>query len=220
VAGGLYLYAVLADRPRRLPRSGLRGERLRLVGVGRLLVVVGDLEEAPPPVPRALRGHDVTVRRLAAGATAVLPVRFGTLVADAAELARQLRPRARELRAALRLVAGREQMTLRVYGQAGPLPRRRPAGGPGARYLTRRARAAALPEIDPLRSALAGLVQAERVERRGEPPLLARVDHLIDRGRGRAYRAAVRATARRLAGLRVRVTGPWAPYAFAAEAVP
>jgi hypothetical protein len=186
--------------------------------VGRLVVAAGDLATAPAPSPAALRGHDATVRRLAATTAAVLPVRFGTLVADAGELGRCVRPRARELRAALALVAGREQMTLRVYGApavVAGLRRASGSGGRGTRYLERQARAAAVPELDPVRPALAGLVRAERAARGGPPPLLACVYHLVDRGQGPAYRAALRGATRRLVGVRVRASGPWVPYAFA-----
>src|SRR5437588_580118 len=81
--------------------------------------------------------------------------------------------------------AGREQMTLRVLGDA-PAAVETPrdhAGdetlGPGARYLTaRRAewrRAREAPELTPLRPALAPVVRAERVTRHDAPPLLASV---------------------------------------------
>ncbi len=91
-------------------------------------------------------------------------------------------------------------------------------GGPGTRYLAarRRAHAArAVPEIDPLRPALAPLLRAERAERHDRPPLLASVYHLVCRGRAPAYATALEAAARRLAGVRVAASGPWPPYAFA-----
>jgi Gas vesicle synthesis protein GvpL/GvpF len=168
-----------------------------------------------------LRGHDATVRRLARGVHAVLPFRFGTVVAGRDELRRLLAPRAAALREALALVAGREQMTLRVFGAPGPerprVDRARRPGGPGARYLTARAREHAVPEIDPIRPALASFVRAERTERHRTPPLVASVYHLVDRRRGAAYRAALRRAVRGAGGVRLRVTGPWPPYAFAPE---
>jgi hypothetical protein len=216
----LYLYAVLAEAPRRVPRRrGLRGEPLQSLRVGEVSVVAGTMA-TPPAVSRAgLRGHDAVVRTYARVISGLLPVRFGTVVADRAELARLLAPRAAELRAALRHVAGREQMTLRV---AMPIGRRRPGppGGPGARYLARRARAVGTAELAPLRRALAGLVRDERVERPGAVPALTSVYHLIDRGRARAYRAALRGALRRTRGIRVRASGPWAPYAFTPDVLP
>jgi hypothetical protein len=218
--GGLYLYAVLGDRPRGPLGRGLRGERVRPVRAGGLIVAAGTMQAAPPPSLRAVRAHDATVRRLAGVASAVLPVRFGTLVGDAAELDRRLGFQAPALTRALALVAGREQMTLRVVAPAGPrAPRaaRRP-GGPGARYLARLARDRAVPGLAPLRAAVRRFVKAERVEPDPAEAGAVRVHHLVDRGRSAAYAAAVRNAARALPGLRLTVTGPWAPYAFAPEA--
>ncbi len=226
----LYLYALLGARPRRAPGRGLRREPVRILPVRDLFVAAGKMPAAPPVARATLRGHDATVRRLAASVDALLPARFGAVVADEAALARLLGPRAARLRRTLELVAGREQMTLRVYaaGRVAAPSRRLPPGrsfgrGPGARYLSSRLRAHAraqhVPEIEPVRAALAGLVRAERVERHAEPPLLATVYHLVDRGASRRYLAAIRPAARRLRGIRVRASGPWPPYGFAAEGV-
>jgi hypothetical protein len=184
-------------------------------------VAVREIDEAAPPRPTgtALRAHDATVRRLARGADAVLPFRFGTVVSGRDALRRLLAPRAAELRDALARVAGCEQMTLRVFGEPARERRRAPArraGGPGARYLGARLREHAVPEIDPIRPALASFVRAERTERHRTPPLLASVYHLVERRRGAAYRAALRRAAR-AGGVRLRVSGPWPPYAFTPE---
>jgi len=89
--------------------------------------------------PTALRRHDATVRRLAGRTDAVLPIRFGTVVGDRLALARALAPRAAGLREALALVAGHEQMTLRVYGEAVSTSDESAAepAGAGQRYLAR-----------------------------------------------------------------------------------
>ena len=96
------------------------------------------------------------------------------------------------------------------------------ATGPGARYLTQRRRQRrqeALPELAPLRSRLDGLIAAERIERRTTPPFRASVYHLVERGRDAEYRDAVESNRDLVRGVRLRVSGPWAPYAFAPEAV-
>ncbi len=222
----LYVYAILRARPRGPLPPGLRRERLRVVGSAGLFAVVGAIDEAPAPAARTLRAHDAVVRRLAAHAEALLPVRFGTVVADVAALTERLEPRGTALRAALGLVAGREQMTLRVYGPevATPdTPDDEPASSPGAgaRYLERRltvwrqARSAA--EIAPLRPALAGIVVAERVERHDRPPLLASLYHLVRRGEAARYRRAIARGRAALAPVRVEASGPWPPYAFVDE---
>jgi Gas vesicle synthesis protein GvpL/GvpF len=190
------------------------------------VAAVGEMAERPAVSEATLRAHDAVIRRLADTVDAILPVRFGALLSESA-LTDALAARGRELTEALALVAGREQMTLRLMGEA--VPRRAPAAvsdhpelGPGARYLAaRRAewrRAREAPELEPLRPALQPLVRAERVTRHDAPPLLASVYHLIDRGASAAYLSAVE----RAGGptpVRIVVTGPWPPYAFAPEAL-
>jgi hypothetical protein len=195
----------------------------------------------PPATASALREHDRVVRRRAERAVAVLPARFGTLVTDEAELGRLLAAHREPLAQGLELVAGREQMTVRLFARRasaaaregplaaeGPAPGARPrdgrapdlfaAAGPGARYLERRRRErqGPPPEGQPLRLRLARWVAAERVARHDSPPLLASLYHLIPRGRSQEYLAALEDAARGLA-LRVRASGPWPPYAFAPD---
>ncbi len=217
----LYLYALVGRPVRRPLGRGLGGEALRLIEVARLLVVAGRIGDAPRVTPTALRRHDATVRRLAGRTDAVLPIRFGTVVGDRLALARALAPRAAGLREALALVAGHEQMTLRVYGEAVTTSDESAAepAGAGQRYLARRLRARRAPEVDPVRRALRGLVSAERIERHERPPLLASVYHLVRRGDSKRYLAAVAAASAGLAGVRVSPSGPWPAYAFAPDAV-
>jgi hypothetical protein len=196
--------------------------------VGGFFVAASPMAEAPRLDAASLRGHDATVRQLAAAVDAILPFRFGALVADEAQVVELLEPQAADYRDALALVTGREQMTLRIYGAAAGVARRAVppdggAGGPGARYLAtrmrRRARRQSVPEIEPLRPALAAWIRAERAERHSTPPLVASVYHLVERGRSPEYLAALRGAVRRLVGIRVRASGPWAPYGFAPEAL-
>ena len=217
----LYLYALVGRPVRRPLGRGLGGEALRLIEVARLLVVAGRIHNAPRVTPTALRRHDATMRRLAGRTDAVLPIRFGTVVGDRLALARALAPRAAGLREALALVAGHEQMTLRVYGEAVTTSDESAteSAGAGQRYLARRLRARRAPEVDPVRRALRGLVSAERIERHERPPLLASVYHLVRRGDSKRYLAAVAAASARLAGVRVSPSGPWPAYAFAPDAV-
>jgi hypothetical protein len=218
----LYVYALLGEAPHTALGLGLAGEPLRLVACGAVHAVTGELAAGPSPEPGALRAHDSVVRAVAAAAPAVLPVRFGTLLADEATLAGALRARAAELGTALALVAGREQMTVRLFGEAAPAEEREApatagAPGPGTRYLGERLREQrrSLPAIERLRTALAPLVHAARVEPHDTPPLLASVYHLVSRGSADRYRAALAAACADLHPLRVAVTGPWPPYAFA-----
>lgn len=222
----VYVYALLGDAPTPDAGAGLREEPLRVVRIGDLLAAVGDMAEPPAVSEATLRAHDAVIRRLADAVDAILPARFGSVLPESG-LADVLRARARELSEALSMVAGRQQMTLRVLGQASASASLAPVAeiagdaGPGARYLAARRsewrRAREAPELAPLRPGLEKLVRAERVTRHDTPPLLASVYHLIDRGASAEYRAIVE----RLAPTDVRVvaTGPWPPYAFAPEAL-
>jgi hypothetical protein len=221
-----YLYAIVGSAPVAPLGVGLAGETLALVAAGDVVAVVGEMEDPPVATPDAIRGHDEIVRRLAEFSDAILPARFGT-VQDAPALMEWLAATAEGLGEALRLVTGREQMTLHVFQEA-PLAGEveandertgDPALGPGARYLAERRRhqrqKERVRELEPLRPRLEALVAAERVELRATPPLRASVYHLIERGRSAEYRDAIEGHLDLVAGVRLRVSGPWAPYAFA-----
>ena len=217
---GVYLYALLGTTPATGPGVGVSDEPLRIVELGGLFALVGDVPAAPPPTPATLTAQDAVLRRLALGVEAILPARFGTLLTDDATLVESLMARRTELTRALAHVMGCEQMTLRVWGErAAPQPDADETGpGPGARYLEARRRARQVPEVETLRHRLGALVRAERVERHDRPPLLATVQHLVPRGESATYLAEVEAAGPQLAPWRVTVTGPWLPYAFAEAA--
>jgi hypothetical protein len=216
----IYLYAFVTGKPEVTRRRGMFGETLRLVRAGAITAVVGEGASVVPPSaePDRLAAHDAAVRRLAAGAAAILPARFGALFAGDDELADRTRPHEGALREALALVKGREQMTLRLFAAEGGVSRE--VDGPpasGTDYLHQRRAVRAVPELEPLRPSLHGIVRAERAERHTRPPLVASVYHLIDRGAARAYLAAVKRAAHRMPAVRVQATGPFPPYAFAPE---
>ena len=237
----LYLYAVLGAVPSADAGAGLAGEPLRLLQCGEVLAIAGEMSEAPSIAPDALRAHDAVVRRLAESTDAVLPARFGMIARDEVVLCSRLEHAASSLREALARVAGREQMILRVFrdpapsagapgtsaSQDAPAPSADVAasatGGPGARYLAERAsarRAAAeVPELYALRPVLDRFVTAERVDRHDAPPLVASVYHLLARGEAAAYTEAVEHAAADLHDVRITVSGPWVPYAFAPDAL-
>ncbi|HEY0558040.1 MAG TPA: GvpL/GvpF family gas vesicle protein [Thermoanaerobaculia bacterium] len=226
MSAGLYLYALVDEEPTGPLGEGIAGEALCFVP-GAISAVVGDLPERPTPDRETLERQDAVVRRLAGCFGAILPARFGEAFADEHALAVRLEPRAAEVAAALALVRGCVQMTLRVFGEPAIDPEAgvEPAGGPGTRYLAARQkaveRARSLPEIDPLREALRPLLRAERIERHeAGGPLLGTAYHLIPRDQAAAYLDVLEAGRPSLGGHRVAATGPWPPYAFAPEPAP
>ena len=226
----LYVYALVRREPKKLPARGVGDGALATVECGELRAVIGTLELAPEVDEGTLRAHEAVVREVAAQVDAILPVRFGTLIDDAAALTELLEGHSTDLSDALALVAGREQMTLRVFVEGrtrtlSPVPETpspdEAQAGPGARYLARLLRAhraaRSVPEIAALREALTTLVQAERLESQHHPPLVASVYHLIRRGDGPAYQRVVDRAPRLCPEARVTVSGPWPPWAFVPE---
>jgi hypothetical protein len=225
----LLVYAIATGGGRLGP--GIAGGALRSVRLearAPIFALVERVAETPVPSPPGLRAYDRVVRKLLERCDALLPASFGSVVADEGELVRRLSARPGDLAAALGLVRGCVQMSVRVFGRARhPVPSARRAEaaalGAGTRYLLEKAdewRAAeSLPEIEPLRRRLAGLVRAERVERHQTPGLVGTAHHLVERDLLAAYRARVRAAAAALRPARIHVTGPWAAYAFAPRAL-
>ena len=214
----LRLYAVLPRKTAAVKfPSGLEREPLRIVRFGALAFVVGQARTFLPPVRANLVAHDRVISRIARVSQSILPARFGMVIDDAVRLKVLALDRATEIGQALEMVAGGEQMTVRlVVPQTGArtVQTLRPASG--VEYLRARAAAARgpdVPEIRTVRAQMAPLVRAERVSLGQEAGVLT-IYHLIDRGRAARYRALVRKM--RKPG-RIRVSGPFAPYAFVPE---
>lgn len=204
----LYLYAIV-DKPPRAPLG-----KLSVVRAGGAHVVF-ERDGQRPATPANIQKHDRAVKRVARSCAAVLPFRFGSVVADRAALASLLDPIAPAIARALEEVRDATQFTLRVYGKAAPRGRAKRGEGPGTRFLNDRLRAQRVPEIDPVTAMTKPFVRAARSQRHDRPPLLASVYHLVARADLRRYRAALATAAETLEGVRVEASGPWPPYAFA-----
>ena len=215
----LGVYALVSAAPRRIGIAGVTGERLKSVTVGAVSAIVGDLARTPKPTEANLRQYNAVMRALARTNPALLPVRFGTQFRDLDELSLVLESRQSSLRRLLRHVRNRAQITIRMVVPVTGVNRsgsRRPSDlrTTGSAYLKdRAAEAARVREIagfDPVRAAVRRWLKDERIERQAT---VASVYHLIPRGSVDAYRAALDRAARK-AGLSLRVSGPWPPYAF------
>ena len=222
----LCVYAIGSPVRGRLSITGLAGEPLTAVRGGVLAAFVGEMPRVPKPGDDQLRHYDRILTSLSRRSAALLPARYGTQVADLAELQLILSSRQASLRRQLQQVRGRVQMTVRILD----LPRGRALSGSprgpdkvratgeavtGAEYLLSRAREAAraseIPPFKPLRAAVRRWVRAERVEKRGS---IATVYHLIPRDSAAAYRRAL-ARGAVAHDVRVVISGPWPAYAFA-----
>jgi len=226
----LCVYALVnSSRPiQRL--TGVAGERLRAIRFDGLMAVIGEVRRRPAASARNLRQYAAVVESIAARVPAILPVRFGTTFDDVAELTSVLRSRRASMRRRLRAVRGRTQMTLRVVSESESGDASRPSqtraarrarvrlehrATQGTQYLQDRLAilrtAREVPQLAPVRPAIGRFVKDERVERRGG---VATVHHLIPRAMAGRYRAAVERAAAD-GGVRLAVSGPFAPYAFA-----
>jgi hypothetical protein len=182
----------------------------------------------PAPSVRNLRRYAAVIESLAASTSAILPARYGTTVAHVDELSLVIRSRSL-LRQRLKAVRGRAQMTIRLLeSESGDAPSQRQStvtrrtrlrlgygATQGTQYLRRKMAAAVaardVPAFDPIRPAIRHYVKEERVERRSG---IVTINHLVSRATVDKYRSAVERAADDI-DVRLMVTGPWPPYAFA-----
>ena len=225
----LCVYALVGSAPRIQKVTGIERERLRAISVDGVAAIVGEVRRRPVASTRNLRQYASVVESIAARVPAILPVRFGTTFEDVAELTLALRSRGPAMRQRLRAVRRRAQMTIRSVGsdpddgrsegltpvmdRSGVRPRNKATQG--TQYLRQRLTvmrtAREVPELAPIRPAIRRFVKDERVERRSG---VATVHHLIPRAAADRFRAAVERAAAET-GVRLVISGPCAPYAFA-----
>jgi hypothetical protein len=159
--------------------------------------------------PDALWRHEERVEELMAERD-LLPVRFGTLVADEQAAARAVADRREELLASLERVRGAVELAVRVHARA----RERAPGpaGSGREYM--RAKAGHLKAAALIHDPLAALARDSVVARGAE---LLRAAYLVDRGQVDGFVAEVSRLQAAHRDLNVLCTGPWPPYSFAAR---
>jgi hypothetical protein len=212
----LYVYA-LVEHPGR--SSTIEGRRIDIVPAGEVFAAVesnitpadrrSDISEA------ALREQHAIVVALARRFDAILPARFGSSV-DVKTLEHTLTMNRSEIRRAFALVTGREQITVRIVGARRDTPADWSSGGAYLRSRMAASRPTLSPTVRALKRAVKPLVRAERLEpARGN--IRVTLHHLIERGRVRAYRAAVRDAVAVPSAEHVVISGPWPPFAFAPD---
>ncbi len=203
----LYVYALTSS-----PVKAWTEERrtIESVRIGEIFAV-GERRPAPPPLTEEelQRQHSI-VLRIADAAPAVLPARFGSLVDDL-ELEAIVRRRAEAFRAALDLVRGNAQMTIRVAVKA-PAGMRGGAPESGKAYLQQRFKRAS-PVLPARVNASLGAVRPFVLDERRtfSDAGMVTVYQLVGRGDVDEYK-------KRFEGVPgIQVTGPWPPFAFVPE---
>ncbi len=238
----LYLYAIVDAPPAKPLGIGIEGHALRSLRIGKAWVVAEEIlgeasattsqrrplsarpslarrSDGGAPTLASVVAHDRVVRRIARRAgqkcdLAILPLRFGSAVANRAALAKLFAPLSKEIVRALDRVRGAVQFTMRVTGRPARTPKLPRSVGPGTRWLAARMHAQRVPEIALLSEATRPFVRDTRTERHARPPLIASVYHLVPKDDVGRWRASVRRSMTKLE-VEVVVTGPWPPYAFA-----
>jgi hypothetical protein len=207
-----YVYA-LTDTG--LPETlRVQSRTLRTLRVGSVLVIGDRRRKRTSPTAEALQHQHAVVAALMDRTDALLPARFGSSLGEAS-LREAIAKREASLVEALALVRGRRQMTIRVFGEreADASADRRLSGTEYLKALQARAHHVP-PEVTAIRRAIGGLAAAERVEP-GERGLRVTVFHLVATGDLAAY--GERAGRLDLLPHQARVSGPWAPFAFAPD---
>jgi gas vesicle protein GvpL/GvpF len=215
-----YVFALVDTPPHGRLGRGLRGP-LRARPAAGAFAIVERRADVPPAELGSLRAHQSVVSRLAMAVPAILPVRFGTLMDDDA-LDETLTERDRDIADALALVRHRVQFTWRRRGAPSPIGksskgRHAVTEVSGTAYLRRAATAA--PAAPPaafrvMRDRLHAFVVREKFQAasNGLPDTLYQ---LIEKTAIDRYRAM--ADALTLTFPALSVSGPWPPFAFAAE---
>jgi hypothetical protein len=217
----LYVYALVDARPvpPSLEGEGHDGAPLCVVERGSIAAVCSRHDGIELPAePDHLWRHEHVTESLMED-HAVLPVRFGTTVADENALATMLDEREDELCGAFERVRGRVELGVRVlWAPPEPAPEPTPDGaGPGTAYLLGRlaARNAASSLAESIHVGLAAGAVEARHEVSSTPRLLLSGAYLVGRGDVGSFLEAVDAAARRHPEVELLCTGPWPAHTFA-----
>jgi hypothetical protein len=223
----VYLYAITEPRPELPAEPGFEGAPLRTIEGERVTAVVSDLGERVEPSESTLWEHESVVEALMGGG-ALLPMRFGSALADDEAVRRMLRERESQLASGLERVRGAVELGVRALWEAGDEADEDPgleaeaasepgAGGAGTAYLMRR--------LDRSRSseALAEQIHAplERLARASAqrlvtvPRAVFTGAYLVEEARVEDFRAAAEDLDERIDAAAILCTGPWPPYSFA-----
>lgn len=230
----LYLYGIVdgCEAPDAVP-CGLEDREPYVLPYREMSAIAGELQHGQPqPCETALRKHLSVIEAFMARHT-VLPVRFGTVFADPAELGAYLALSYDQHAATLHRLSGQFELGLRVlWPQTEARPIRRTAivsedCGPGARYLAERyaeaeARKGIEREAHEVADALSTFLMPcctevlwRRLPRGGSGASIA---YLLHRERLGDFRAALAGAQCAYPDLDILCTGPWPPYSFVGNA--
>ena len=212
----IYAYAIHGgDEPPSSPSDrGLGGAQLRRTacrGIAATFTRHRTLQ--PRPTPRMLWSHEAVVRSLMRR-MAVLPLRFGTMLADEDALRAILAEHHEALAQGLERVRDRVELSVTVRG--GPPQESHQDEASGRAYLMARREAHHRSEraAGEVHEPLAALARDARLRAPAPPPMILAAAYLVDRPEVDAFKARVVALAAARDDLSIVGTGPWPPYSF------
>ncbi|NJO82671.1 MAG: GvpL/GvpF family gas vesicle protein [Blastochloris sp.] len=235
----LYLYAITDTETADLPdMTGVEGARLQAVDYQRITAMVSVVDTArPEPTPEHLWQHETAIEALMTD-RAVLPARFGTVLADQEAVRSALAAHYERLVENLRFVAGRVEVGVRVLWAEDERPTTVVATdaicpvaktdngqqvNSGRAYIMARLaeeravqarRALAEQQAAALHGPLAQLAVASAQRTLATPRLLLAAAYLIERDQIDAFKREVERLSAHHPDLRLLGTGPWPPYHF------
>jgi hypothetical protein len=169
--------------------------------------------------------------------SATIPLGLATVYRGEDRVRGALNEKNEEFTRALDRITGRTEWGVKVYADVRPAApettgEEPAASSPGTSYLRRRrmqqdtaerTRNEVMDVAERVHDELAGIAAAVRLHRPQDPQLsgecawmIFNAAYLVDDSRSDDFQAAVRRLGG-LAGIRLQLTGPWAPYSFAAE---
>lgn len=218
----VYLYSVTEPRLDPPAEAGLDGAPLRVVRTDEVAAVVSDRDQEQVAVTEeALWAHERVAESLLNGEGSVLPMRFGSILADDEAVAALLTERRAEFTAGLRRVRGAVELGVRAAWnpeETAAEDDEPVSQGPGATYLRglsrSRRRAGELAErVD---AAVAGLFRAQVHRLLTSPGLPLTGAYLVDREAVGRFQDRIAALDAELVEAELVCTGPWPPYSFTA----
>jgi hypothetical protein len=214
----LYLYAIV-EKGRRLPGAGLWGAPSQAIEQGELAAVVSEHEDLSRPLDEdELWAHEKVVEELMEHG-AVLPMRAGSVLADAAGVRALLDEQSDRFRRGLERVRGAVELGVRAAGVAAA-PKVaagvRDDEGPGTAYMRARLDSQIRSDLVASRvhAALRGLARDHVSLSKSLAAGDARSAYLVDRDEVEAFISRVEKLGRELDDVSIVCTGPWPPYNF------
>ena len=209
------------------PPRGVSGAPVRLRSIDGI-AVLASITNGFRPIHSDFIAHDAVVRNVFKHAKSILPFRFGQILTEP-HLRNYVSRHRLAIKANFAHLRGCAEMNVRMIGtrENAPPPIINPDKpvGPGTRFLLDKRREFRGDEWQAARRAELSewftekLGQLKRDEKINVIPsdriIIARADHLIERGRIPDYRAKMAGAIEERPEWRFMVSGPWPPYSFA-----